>query len=118
MFGSFYIQFVSIGYILSTKHTLEIHLHVILFIYSFTEYFLVTFSVYREMVGQGKKKKKMNKVVTIFVLKKLRNQPGTFPHTGLIILFWVPTTFFFCLFVCFNFSHNILSMSLPCCCCC
>ena len=46
-----------------------------------------------------KKKKKMNKVVTIFVLKKLRNQPGTFPHTGLIILFWVPTTFFF-LFVC------------------
>ena len=56
MFGSFYIQFVSIGYILSNKHTLEIHLHVILFIHSFTEYFLVTFSVYREMVGQGKEK--------------------------------------------------------------
>lgn len=56
MFGAFYIQFVSIGFILSTKHTLEIHLHVIWFIHSFTEYFLVTFSVYREMVGQGKEK--------------------------------------------------------------
>ena len=56
MFGAFYIQFVSIGYILSTKHTLEIHLHVVWFIHSFTEYFLVTFSVYREMVGQGKEK--------------------------------------------------------------